>query len=93
MTKVIPIKFNNEVLKEIERAEELLGLTNTYGSTAKVVKFGISLIVSALENPDKVYFGFDQEKLDMWFKSRARVEKERKQQELIKKLYRNDEKV
>lgn len=78
MADKIPISFNEENLKTLERLEHLLGLTSIYGATPKVVKFSINFALSALEHPQKVYGGLSDDEIDMYFSSMARYEKEQR---------------
>ena len=44
--KQIVMKFNEVEQKELERLEDLLGLSRTYGADPKAVKFAVRLALS-----------------------------------------------
>ena len=84
--KIIPIRFNKDQEQKLAEIEDLLGLSNVYGSTPKIVKFCIDLALSALKDPEKVYFYLDQEEIELYFKTRTKIEIHKKRQEEAQKI-------
>ena len=48
--KTIPIKFNDEDLKNLAELEDLLELTNTYGADPKAIKLSIKLSIDKIKH-------------------------------------------
>lgn len=54
--KVIPIKFNNEQLRDLEDVEDLLGIRGIYGADPKAIKIALKLAKAKIKQ--------DQQELD-----------------------------
>lgn len=74
MTQKIPISFNKEDLQQVEELRDLLGLAGVYGDFPKAVKFGITLALSTIKHPDKVYSDLNQVEMALLFSSIQRAE-------------------
>ena len=75
MIKKIPISFNDADQARIKELIGLLGIADTYGDFPKAVKFGITLAISTIKTPQKVYTDLSDAEMDMFFQAVARHEK------------------
>jgi len=53
--EAIPIRFNPEEKKDLDRLVELLGIKDTYGSYPKAIKLAIKLGIKEIEKQRREY--------------------------------------
>jgi len=92
-TKKIPISFNETDQANIKQLIDLLGISNTYGDVPKAIKFGISLALSVIKNPEKVYTNLNDSELDLFFLSVKRFEIMQRAEQKAKSIIENAQKV
>lgn len=72
--KKIPISFNETEEAQVKELADLLGIAGTYGDFPKAVKFSITLALSAIKSPGKVYSDLEEPELVLYFSSIQRAE-------------------
>jgi len=92
-TKKIPISFNEQDQQNIKELVELMGITGVYGDIPKAVKFGITLALSAIRNPEKVYNDLDMAEMETYFTSIRKSESIRKATQKIENIKKKAELV
>jgi hypothetical protein len=70
----LPVSFNEAEQASIGNLIELMGIAGVYGAQAKALKFSITLAISAIENPQKVYSGLQDTEMSVYFQSVQRAE-------------------
>lgn len=82
MAKIIPIRFNDKVLGQINELSNLMGISNSYGSVSKALRFSLAVTLAALKYPNKLYIGLNEAEHDYYLLSMARFEKKQKLEEI-----------
>jgi hypothetical protein len=89
----VPISFNEQDIKEVEELASLMFGGDVYGAFPKAVRFGITLALCFIKNPQNVYTTLPDEELTILLSSIGRAEKQRRLLENANKLLNQANKV
>lgn len=87
-----PISLNDNDQAAIKELVSLMGQNNAYGSDAKAIRFGIRLALGAIQNPNKVYSGLDDENLKFYLSSILNSEIRQRKQAQAQKISQDAQK-
>ncbi|MFH0978628.1 MAG: hypothetical protein V1837_04970 [Candidatus Woesearchaeota archaeon] len=91
--KKIPISFNEQEEAAVKEMASLMGITGVYGDFPKALKFSITLALSAVKNPQKVYAGLNDEELAVYFQTLQRSEVKARLRDKAQDLEKQAQKV
>lgn len=93
MSEKIPIDFNADKKAEVKELAVLMGIAGVYGDFPKALKFGITLALSAIKNPQKVYADLPEPGLKIYFQAIGNAETNARKLQEIQKLQKEVTKV
>lgn len=83
MSKKIPISFNNAELRVVESLENTLGLSGTYGSLPRSVKFSIMFTQNWINQLEKLIPDLNEPDLDILLSSIKRLKIKKYKEEKV----------